>query len=107
MERIKKYWKKEEGLSVIESGNSFCAYDVIGDEFFIAHFYSEGKESYGFFKKIKDIAKEEGASFMSANIDRNENNKDDYTKKVKIFIGHGWQIIDVLPNRITTIYTLE
>ena len=108
MENVLKYWKMEEGLDGYYNDDGFMAYSVYGDEFYIAHCYVADKtKSYGFFKKMKDIAKEKGCKYMSGNLDINEYNKEGYRKKVMVHLGNGYTIDNVTDKRITVVYKLE
>jgi len=108
MENVLEYWKIEEGLDGYYDENGFAAYSVNGDEFYIGHFYvSQKANSYRFFKKIKEIAKEKGCKYMSGNLDINEYNKEGFRKKVMVHLGHGYNVVDVTDKRITVVYKLE
>ena len=107
MENIANYFKLEEGYETYYDNNAFCVYGVLNDEFYIAHLYVKDRtKSYSFFKEVKELAREKGCKIISGNIDINEHNKDDYTKKVLVHLKHGYKIVNVGPNRITVIYEL-
>lgn len=107
MENVQEYWKTEEGLDTFIDGDSFCAFSVQDDEFFIGHLYvGDRKTSYGFFKKIKEYAREKGCKFLSGNLDLNEYNAEEFTSKVLVHLANNYKIIGVTNNRITVIYEL-
>ena len=109
MEKLVKYWKEEEGYSVIYNGNAFCAYILNDKEFYIGHAYVEDRtkgQSYAFFEYMQLVAKELGATYMTGNLDLNEYNKDNYTNKVIIHIRHGYKIVNVTDQRITVLKEL-
>ena len=107
MENVVKYWNLEEGYSVDYDDNSFFAYDVNGDEFYVAHAYVENRsKSYAFFKRLKDKARECGCKYISGNLEINDANKESYTKKVMVHIGNGYRIVNVTDKRITVVYDL-
>jgi hypothetical protein len=104
MKNVANYWKIEDGYDTLYDDNAFCAYSYGSGEFYLAHFYVNDKSqgrSYKFLQKIFDTAKTLGANRISANIDFNEHNAENYTKKLKIMIGHGFNIIAITDNRIT------
>lgn len=105
----KKYWKEEEGYDTYNTDNGFCVYAIDNGEYFIAHFFVDSRKgggSFKFFKQVKEHAKSLGASFITGNVDFNENNKDNYTKKLMVHLRNGYEILDVSNNRITVIYYL-
>ena len=101
---LEKYYSKEEGYNTIIDNDGFCAYrfDSENSLFYIGHFFSEGgKSSYRFFDKVKKIAKNIGAKYLIGDLFLNDFNKNNYTKKLMVHIGHGYKIIDIKNNCIT------
>lgn len=106
MEKAVNYWKEEEGYDTFYTDYGFCAFMVGDSEFFIAHFYSEKGKSYEFWNKVKEEAKKLGCEYITANIDLNERNQKNYTKKLMIFLRHGCKVISITNNRVTVLKQL-
>lgn len=108
MEKVVKYWKEEEGYESIHNDNAFCAYNCIGKEFFIAHFYIENR-LYGkakeFVQEVTNKAKAIGATHMTCNVYISEDKERD-TKKLVAFIRHGFKVESSDDGRITLLRQL-
>lgn len=103
MELVAKYWKDEAGYSTFYNDNGFCHYLCNGDEFFVAHCSTKKGKSYKFYKEMQELAKEQGAKYLTGNLDRTEVNKEGYERKVMVHLGHGYKIIRVEEERITVL----
>ena len=89
-----EYVKLEEKYKIIETEHGFMTYQITGKEFYVSDFYARkrGKESYEIWNEAKRLAVEHGCEVFTGNVWLDPTRSEYATKKLKIFMGHGFKV---------------